>query len=142
MVSQPPPQKRKKTKTSTAVNAAEAQRQNLIKKAMAAFNQQDDEYDALGKTYAAKLRRMPATQRDLADKLINDVLFKGLMSHLTPSTFISEYGYTTGTWMSTNSPSPCSTYSNPTPGPSNYPVQSSEQDPGTIFPEGDKYYSH
>jgi hypothetical protein len=64
MISQPPPQKRKKTKTSTAVNAAEARRQNLIKKAMAAFNQQDDEYDALGKTYAAKLRRMPATQRD------------------------------------------------------------------------------
>ena len=63
---------------------------------MAVFNQQNDEYDALGKTYAAKLRRMPATQRDIADKLINDVLFKGLQSNLTPSTFISDYGYTTG----------------------------------------------
>ncbi|XP_023722064.1 uncharacterized protein LOC111872416 isoform X3 [Cryptotermes secundus] len=140
MVSQSPFLKRKKTssKTSRSVHAEETQRQTLIQKAMAIFNQQDDEYDALGKTYAAKLRRMPATQRDIADKLINDVLFKGLQSNLTPSTFISDYGYTTGAWRSSDTPSPFSTYSNPTPsatpGPSNYPVHSPEQDPGTVFP--------
>ncbi|PNF41957.1 hypothetical protein B7P43_G14649, partial [Cryptotermes secundus] len=94
MVSQSPFPKRKKTssKTSRSVHAEDTQRQTLIQKAMAVFNQQDDEYDALGKTYAAKLRRMPAAQRDIADELINDVLFKGLQSNLTPSTFISDYG--------------------------------------------------
>ncbi|XP_021918513.1 uncharacterized protein LOC110829267 isoform X1 [Zootermopsis nevadensis] len=104
MVLQPPPQKRMKTsvKTSTAVNAAEEQSQNIIKRTVGVLNQQDDEYDTLGKTYAAKLRRMPATQRDVAaDKLINGILFKGLMNRLTACTFISDYGYTSGDSMST-----------------------------------------
>jgi len=47
---------------------------------MSVLSRPDDEYDSLGKTYAAKLRRMPAAQRHIADKLINDVLFKGLQS--------------------------------------------------------------
>jgi len=134
MVSEPPLPKRKKTfsKTSRSVHGEEQQRQNLIKQAMSVLSRQDDEYDGLGKTYAAKLRRMPAAQRDIADKLINDVLFKGLQSHLNLSTFISDYGYTSGSWMSSDTPSPASTYSNPTP--SATPVNSPEQGPGTLFP--------
>ena len=126
MVSEPPLPKRKKTfsRTSRSVHREEQQRQNLIKRAMSVLRRPDDEYDDLGKTYAAKLRRMPATQRDIADKLINDVLFQGLQSHLTPSTFISDYGYTSGAWMSSDTPSPASTHSNPTP--SATPVNSPE----------------
>ncbi|KDR14294.1 uncharacterized protein LOC110834627 [Zootermopsis nevadensis] len=133
MVLQLPLQKRTKTstKTSTAVNAADEQHQNIIKKAMGVLNQQDDEYDTLGKTYAAKLRRMPAAQRDIADKLINDVLFNGLMNHLTTCTSISDYGYTSGDRMSTTLSSVSTNYSNSTPSPiprhSNYQVQSPEQ---------------
>ena len=134
MVSEPSLPKRKKTfsKTSRSVHGEEQQRQNLIKQAMSVLSRQDDEYDGLGKTYAAKLRRMPAAQRDIADKLINDILFKGLQSHLTPSTFISDYGYTSGVWMSSDTPSPVSSYSNPTP--SATPVNSPKQGPGTLFP--------
>jgi len=134
MISEPSLPKRKKTlsKTSRSVHGEEQQRQNLIKQAMSLLSRPDYEYDGLGKTYAAKLRRMPAAQRDIADKLINDVLFKGLQSHLTPSTFISDYGYTSGVWMSSDTPSPVSSYSNPTP--SATPVNSPKQGPGTLFP--------
>jgi hypothetical protein len=140
-----PKRKKTFSKTSRSVHGEEQQRQNLInplnaelnpichllallgahhiphvsrirvKQAMSLLSRPDDEYDGLGKTYAAKLRRMPAAQRDIADKLINDILFKGLQSHLTPSTFISDCGYTSGAWMSRDTPSPASTYSNPTP---------------------------
>jgi predicted Zn-dependent peptidase len=95
MVSEPPLPKRKKTfsKTSRSVHGEEQNRQNLIKQAMPVLSLPDDEYDGPGKTYAAKLRRrMPAAQRDIADKLINDVLFIGVQSHLTHTTFISDYG--------------------------------------------------
>ena len=82
MVSEPPLPKRKKTfsKTSRSVHSEEQQPQNIINQAMSVLSRPDDEYDGLGKTYAAKLRRMPAAQRDIADKLITDVLFKGLQS--------------------------------------------------------------
>jgi dephospho-CoA kinase len=36
----------------------------------------EDEYDALGKTVAAKMRKIKEYQCIFADKLINDVLFK------------------------------------------------------------------
>jgi hypothetical protein len=136
MVSQPPFLKREKTSSNTSriVHAEEAQRQTLIKKAMTVFSQQDNEYDALGKTYAAKLRGMPAAQRDFADKLINDVLFKGLQGHRTPSTFISDYGHTSSAWMSSDTPSPVSTSSNPYPSTTPGPVHSSEQDSGSVYP--------
>jgi hypothetical protein len=117
MVSEPLLPKRRKTfsKTFRSVHGEEQQHQNLVKQTMSVLSRPDVDYDGLGKMYAAKLRRIPAAQRDIADKLINDVLFKGLQSHLTPSTFISDYGYTSGAWMSSDTPSPASTYSNPTP---------------------------
>jgi hypothetical protein len=134
MVSEPPLSKRKKTfsKTSRSVYGEEQQRQNLIKQPMSVLSRPDDEYDDLGKTYAAKLRRMPAAQRDIADKLINNVLFEGLQSHLTPSTFISDYVYTSSAGTSSGTPSPASTYSNPAPVAT--PVNSPEQGPGILFP--------
>jgi hypothetical protein len=128
MVLQPPFPKRKKTssKTSRIVDAEEAHSQTLIEKAMAVFSQQDDEYGILGKTYAGKLRRMPTAQRDIADKLINGILFKGLQSHLTSSTFISDCGYTSGAWLSSDTPYPVSTYSNPIPSATSGPLHSPE----------------
>jgi hypothetical protein len=80
MVFEPPLPKRKKffSKTSRSVHGKEKERQNLIKQATSILSRPDDEYDDLRKTYAAKLRRMPAAQRDIADNLINDILFKGL----------------------------------------------------------------
>ena len=105
---------------------------------MTVLNQEEDEYDALGKTYATKLRRMPTAQRDIADKLINDVLFKGLMSHLTSSSFLSEYRYSSGAWLATDKFSSTSASSNPTPsttpGPFCYPKHSPELNLRTIFP--------
>ena len=65
MFSEPPLPKRMKTfsKTSRSVHCEEQQRQNLINQAMSVLSRPDDEYDDLGKTYAAKLHRMPAAQR-------------------------------------------------------------------------------
>ncbi|KAG8224830.1 hypothetical protein J437_LFUL002277 [Ladona fulva] len=87
------PRKRKKLKKSPT---AHLWRQSLIQKVITSSSKRDDEYDTLGKTYAAKLRRMPASQRDLADRLIHEVLFRGLMNNLTPSTCLSFESFSTG----------------------------------------------
>jgi hypothetical protein len=91
--------KRRKISKKRARIAAEEglrQRKEILEKASAVLNKPEDEYDDLGKTYAAKLRRMPAAQRDIADKLIVDVLYRGLQNTLTTSHFISEYGFSMG----------------------------------------------
>ncbi|KAG8321088.1 hypothetical protein J6590_053404 [Homalodisca vitripennis] len=49
------------------------QRKAILEKASAVLNKADDEYDDLGKRYAEKLHRMPASQRDIADKLIDHI---------------------------------------------------------------------
>ncbi|XP_047738614.1 uncharacterized protein LOC108669816 isoform X5 [Hyalella azteca] len=73
------------------------QRKALLEKASAVLNR-PDEYDDLTKTYAAKFRRMPVSQRDIADKLINDILLKGLQNTLTNNHFISFCGYSAVPW--------------------------------------------
>lgn len=108
------------------------QRKAILDKAAAILNQPDDDYNDLGKTYAAKLRRMPASQRDIADKLITDVLFKGLQNTLTNSTAVMDYGYSTCSWRARDTPSPYTTSNNSTytpsstPAQANYPLQPEE----------------
>ncbi|CAH1992806.1 unnamed protein product [Acanthoscelides obtectus] len=46
----------------------------------------DDEYDAIGKNVAAKLRNMTATQQGIAEKVINEVIFFGRFEKLTFNT--------------------------------------------------------
>lgn len=48
----------------------------------------DDEYDAIGKNVAAKLRNMTAIQQGIAEKLINEVIFLGRFERLTFDTTI------------------------------------------------------
>lgn len=48
----------------------------------------DDEYDAIGKNVAIKLRNMTAIQQGLAEKLINEVIFLGRFERLTFNTTI------------------------------------------------------
>ena len=49
----------------------------------------DDEYDAIGKNVAAKLRNMTATQQGIADKIINEVIYLGRFERLTFNTNIT-----------------------------------------------------
>ena len=69
------------------------------------------------------------TSPDFLTKFLEE--YREMQSHLTLSTFISDYGYTSGAWMSSDTPSPASTYSNPTP--SATPVNSPELGQGTLF---------
>lgn len=48
----------------------------------------DDEYDAIGKNVAIKLRNMTAIQQGIAEKLINEVIFLGRFEKLTFNTSI------------------------------------------------------
>jgi hypothetical protein len=75
--------KRKGT-TAQSTKHDNGEKDKIVKKAKTP----EDEYDALGKTVAAKMRKMNEYQRIFADKLINDVLFKGLLEQLTQSTQI------------------------------------------------------
>lgn len=72
------------------------QRQQLLAKAMCVLDKPEDEYDHIGKVIAAKLRKMEEHQFLYADKLINDVLYKGLQRLLSANTTLHDnvYDYT------------------------------------------------
>lgn len=66
---------------------------SLLRKASLVLDSQDDEYDSHGKTIAAKLRRIASANYDqflLADKLLNQVLFKALKNQLTVNSTITD----------------------------------------------------
>lgn len=42
----------------------------------------EDEYDAVGRNLAAKLRSMRVDQRIIAEKLVNDIIFEGQLGNL------------------------------------------------------------
>lgn len=42
----------------------------------------EDEYDAVGRNLAAKLRSMRMDQRIIAEKLVNDIIFEGQLGNL------------------------------------------------------------
>ncbi|XP_014290999.2 THAP domain-containing protein 3 [Halyomorpha halys] len=66
---------------------------DILRKASLALDTKEDEYDYHGKTIAAKLRRIAATNYDqflLADSLLNQVLFKALNSQLTVNTTVMD----------------------------------------------------
>jgi hypothetical protein len=80
--------KRKGTTMQKSAKHDNGEKDEIVKKSETILLTPEDEYDALGKTIAAKMRKMNEYQRIFADKLINDVLFKGLLEQLTPSTQI------------------------------------------------------
>lgn len=43
----------------------------------------EDEYDAIGRNVAAKLRNMRLDQRIIAEKLLNDILFEAQLGNLS-----------------------------------------------------------
>lgn len=43
---------------------------------------ENDEFDAIGKNVAAKLRNMRIDQRIIAEKLLNDILFEAQLGNL------------------------------------------------------------
>lgn len=47
-----------------------------------AYVAENDEFDAIGKNVAAKLRNMRTEQRIIAEKLLNDILFEAQLGNL------------------------------------------------------------
>lgn len=90
-------------KPRTQKTTIETQRENLINTAITALQQNEDEYDVVGKSVAAKLRKMKEIQRIHAEKLINDVMYKGLLEQLDETTSISNDASSNYTWMTTPS---------------------------------------
>lgn len=52
-----------------------------------------DEFQALGITFAAKLKNMNTQQQIMAELLINKIMAKGLLNKLTENTDIMENTY-------------------------------------------------
>lgn len=52
------------------------------------FIAQEDEYDAIGKNIAAKLRKLPEKTRIITEKLLSDVMFAAQMNTVTVDTII------------------------------------------------------
>lgn len=51
-----------------------------------ATSHQEDEFDTIGKAFAAKLRKMEPGMALIAEKLIHDVLYEGMLGTLKPTT--------------------------------------------------------
>ncbi|XP_056387651.1 uncharacterized protein LOC130282838 isoform X2 [Hyla sarda] len=63
----------------------------LLTQAAAILSKNSDEYDAFGITVASKLRRMEEKQRLVAEVLIMDVLYKGMLNQLSEESYIADY---------------------------------------------------
>ncbi|XP_063775193.1 lysophospholipase-like protein 1 isoform X1 [Pseudophryne corroboree] len=63
----------------------------LLSQAAAILSKNDDEYDAFGITVASKLRRMEEKQRLIAEVLITDILYKGMLNQINEETYVAEY---------------------------------------------------
>ncbi|XP_044151914.1 uncharacterized protein LOC122939810 isoform X1 [Bufo gargarizans] len=63
----------------------------LLSQAAAILSKNNDEYDAFGITVASKLRRMEEKQRLVAEVLIMDVLYKGMLNQLSEESYIADY---------------------------------------------------
>ncbi|KAM3912760.1 uncharacterized protein RB166_018200 isoform 2-T3 [Leptodactylus fuscus] len=63
----------------------------LLSQAAAILSKNNDEYDAFGITVASKLRRMDEKQRLVAEVLIMDVLYKGMLNQLSEESYIADY---------------------------------------------------
>ncbi|XP_075070944.1 uncharacterized protein LOC142159944 [Mixophyes fleayi] len=63
----------------------------LLSQAAAILSKNNDEYDAFGITVASKLRRMDEKQRLIAEVLITDILYKGMLNQLNEETYVAEY---------------------------------------------------
>lgn len=53
----------------------------------------EDESDVLAKRWAMQLRQMRGDQKLFAEKLINDVLYEGLMNKLNYNRRLSDFGF-------------------------------------------------
>ena len=72
------------TSKRTAKKATQHRRDNFYATAEAALRAlHADEFDAFGTTVAAKLRKMSDIQRHIAERIISDVLFRGVMNELS-----------------------------------------------------------
>ncbi|XP_075698220.1 uncharacterized protein LOC142663446 isoform X2 [Rhinoderma darwinii] len=63
----------------------------LLSQAAAILSKNNDEFDAFGITVASKLRRMEEKQRLVAEVLIMDVLYKGMLNQLSEESYIADY---------------------------------------------------
>ncbi|XP_073419487.1 uncharacterized protein [Dendrobates tinctorius] len=63
----------------------------LLSQAAAILSKNNDEYDAFGVTVASKLRRMEEKQRLVAEVLVMDVLYKGMLNQLSEESYIADY---------------------------------------------------
>ncbi|XP_069835392.1 uncharacterized protein [Dendropsophus ebraccatus] len=63
----------------------------LLTQAAAILSKNNDEYDAFGITVASKLRKMEEKQRLVAEVLIMDVLYKGMLNQLSEESYIADY---------------------------------------------------
>lgn len=65
--------------------------ERLLTQAAALLTKNNDEYDAFGFMVSSKLRRMDEQQRLLAEVLIMEVLYKGMLGQLTEDSLVCQY---------------------------------------------------
>lgn len=68
----------------------EAWQELLVEKGLAALENSEDEFDNIGKVVEVKLRKIDQQQFLHADKLITEVLYKGLQNKLSSNTSFFE----------------------------------------------------
>ncbi|XP_076061488.1 uncharacterized protein LOC143037246 [Oratosquilla oratoria] len=76
----PPPKKPKRAPASPDMTESVL---SLVGERLSSLRQ-EDEFDFVGKSVAAKLRRLPSNVEIVAEKLISDVLYEAQMGTLTP----------------------------------------------------------
>lgn len=65
--------------------------ERLLTQAAALLTKNNDEFDAFGFMVSSKLRRMDEQQRLLAEVLIMEVLYKGMLGQLTEDSLVCQY---------------------------------------------------
>lgn len=84
--------KRKRTNDDPEYKKAKVNFMQMATKYMQSLDN-EDEYDVMAKRWALQLRQMDATQRLHGEKLINDVLYEGLLGKLTYDRRIADTVY-------------------------------------------------
>lgn len=62
----------------------------MISTALNVLQKPEDDCDIVGKSIAAKLRKMDDVQRIHAEKLFNDVIYKGMLHKLSEYNYIAD----------------------------------------------------
>lgn len=76
------------TKASTDPANRKRKKDDIVEAAYKNLAKEEDEFDAIGTTVAFKLRRMDENQRNIAEYLMNQLLYYGIKNQLEETTYI------------------------------------------------------